>query len=251
MSKIPADVIIFGGQSNMQGQTESLPEPNDPVEGAVEFRFYEDSFIPLQHPVGEQMHSGICCLAASKGHGGLAPAFCRAYHEKTGRQVVAIHAARGATTIAEWLYGTQLSHNLRRKGKAGIAKAREEYDVQHVYYVWLQGESDALIDTTEDEYLERLIEYKNQVKEFLGIDRFGIIKVGYFIKHEACEAIMRAQKKAVEIDSDFAMLTEVCAALSLNQQYINPFAEGHYNNRAMEIIGSEAGQALAEISQKS
>ena len=33
------DVIIFGGQSNMQGQTECLPQENIPVQGAVEYRY--------------------------------------------------------------------------------------------------------------------------------------------------------------------------------------------------------------------
>ena len=30
------DIIIFGGQSNMQGQTEGLPTENAPVQGALE-----------------------------------------------------------------------------------------------------------------------------------------------------------------------------------------------------------------------
>ena len=33
------DVLIFGGQSNMEGQTESLPFPNEPTEGVTEYRF--------------------------------------------------------------------------------------------------------------------------------------------------------------------------------------------------------------------
>ena len=34
------DIIIFGGQSNMQGQTESLPEENREIEGALEYKFF-------------------------------------------------------------------------------------------------------------------------------------------------------------------------------------------------------------------
>jgi hypothetical protein len=43
------------------------------------------------------------------------------------------------------------------------------------------------------------------------------------------------------------MLTRVCPELSLKPEYINPEASGHYNNAAMEIIGSEAGKALAKL----
>ena len=103
MKRKKTDVIIFGGQSNMQGQTESLPESNDPVEGALEFRYYEDALIPLQNPVGEAMHGGIACMASSQGHGSLVPAFCRAYQARRchsrrarrngARRMVTRHAA--------------------------------------------------------------------------------------------------------------------------------------------------------------
>lgn len=248
MERKKTDIIIFGGQSNMQGQTESLPESNDPVEGALEFRYYEDALIPLQNPVGEAMHGGIACMASSQGHGSLVPAFCRAYHKESGKHVVAIHAARGATVLGEWLPGTQLWYHLKRKTLAGLSKVRELYDVENVYYVWLQGESDALIGTEEDEYLDRLIAYKNHLKETFGIDKFAIIKVGYFIKHDQCELIMNAQERAVESDCDFVMLSRICPELSLKQEYINPHAQGHYNNAAMEIIGTDAGTALAKLS---
>ena len=46
------DIIIFGGQSNMQGQTEGLPQDNALVQGALEYRYLTDEFIPLLHPVG-------------------------------------------------------------------------------------------------------------------------------------------------------------------------------------------------------
>ena len=47
------DILIFSGQSNMQGQTEALPFPNDPVSDALEYRLLTDSLVPLMHPVGE------------------------------------------------------------------------------------------------------------------------------------------------------------------------------------------------------
>ena len=58
---------------------------------------------------------------------------------------------------------------------------------------------------------------------------------------------MSAQERAVVEDSDFTMLTRVCTELSMNPEYINPEATGHYNNAAMEIIGTEAGKAIAKI----
>lgn len=254
------DIIIFGGQSNMQGQTEGLPFVNAPVEGALEYRVQENALIPLKHPVGEAY--GEESLAAAFGGGGsLVPAFCRAYVENCGQEVAAIHAARGNTTLGEWQKGTHRFYYAAQKIRAGIEKVKEEYEVGKVYYVWLQGESDAIIHTSEEEYLRALITYKNTLKTEFGIDKFGLIKVGYFFsisqwhtqvsnpeEKRACdEAIMRAQERAAKEDSDFIMLTRLCTDLSLRSEYINPQASGHYNNLAMELIGEEAGKKLADF----
>lgn len=256
------DIIIFGGQSNMQGQTECLPENNECVNGAWEYRYNADELIPLQHPVGEDLRGEKWCAAAHLGHGSLVPAFCKAYITNTGREVVAIHAAKGNTVLSDWLHGTQHAYNARRKIRAGIDKVKETNAVEHIYYVWLQGESDALIHTEEGEYLQWLIKYKNQLKALFSIEKFGIIKMGYYLAQGSWnmnpndteqdkiwynECIMRAQEKAVETDGDFIMLTRVCVELSQNRLYINPFAEGHYNNSAMEIIGRQAGERLANV----
>ena len=48
------DIIIFCGQSNMQGQTERLSE-NEIVATAFEYKFLDDLFVPLQNPVGEDI----------------------------------------------------------------------------------------------------------------------------------------------------------------------------------------------------
>lgn len=256
------DIIIFGGQSNMQGQTECLPENNAPVQGAFEYKYRPNELVALQHPVGEDLRSEKWCAAAHLGHGCLVPAFCRAYIAQTGREVVAIHAAKGNTALGDWLKGTQHAYHARRKIASGIQKAKEMGKIEHIYYVWLQGESDALIHTGEEEYLHRLIEYKNQLKAQFGIEKFGIIKVGYYLAQASWnmnpsdteqdkiiynENIMRAQERAVEEDNDFVMLTRVATKLSQDPAYINPQAAGHYNNKAMEIIGKEAGVALANL----
>ena len=43
------DVIIFGGQSNMQGQTEGCPIVNEEVKNAYEYRKQINEIIPLKH----------------------------------------------------------------------------------------------------------------------------------------------------------------------------------------------------------
>jgi len=255
------DVIIFGGQSNMQGQTGALPEVNEAVEGALEYKLTNNELVPLRLPVGEDLGGNKYLLGASHGCGSLIPAFCRAYVAETGREVVAISACRGDTTVEDWQKGTYRYRTAAHKMKRGIAKAESLGKVEHIYYVWLQGESDAVIESTEDEYVERLTRLKNTLKAEVGIEKFGIIKVGYFYctsqwhknvsnyddKKKCDETIMSAQERAVSEDSDFVMLTRVCTELSMKSEYINPEASGHYNNAAMEIIGAEAAKGLAAI----
>jgi hypothetical protein len=248
----------------MQGQTGEMPSVNEPVEDAMEYRMEGDALIPLQLPVGEDIGGARDLLRSSKSSGSLVPSFCRAYVKATGREVVAIHACRGDTTLVEWHRGTYRYHNAAKKIRAGIRKAMSRGSVDHIYYVWLQGESDAVIRTPEDEYLQNLIRYKDMLKSDFGVEKFGIIKVGYFFctsqwhtnietyeNKKACdEAIMRAQEKAPEADPDFVILTRFCTELSMNAAYINPSASGHYNNAAMEIIGTAAGEMLGRLSLK-
>jgi hypothetical protein len=265
--KETVDILLFGGQSNMQGQTECLPEENEPVEGAWEYRQTSDELIPLCHPVGEDLGDipeDRALKGAHEGRGSLIPDACRAYVAKTGRKVVAIHVACGGTGIGGWLKGTERTHRYEftlNKIKAGLAKIRETYDVGHVAYLWLQGESDAIGGTTGEAYAAMMTDFKNAMKAEIGFEVFGIIKVGYFcgtvswmrpmVDKEsgllADEAIMEAQERLVREDPDFVMLTRVCPAMSLDDKWINPFAEGHYNNAAMAVIGTEVGEALGEI----
>lgn len=79
------DVIIFGGQSNMMGQTGSMPTPNLPVKNAFEYKYMANEIVPLVHPVGETI--GEWLHGAEKGGGGsLVPFFCDAYVRLTKKR---------------------------------------------------------------------------------------------------------------------------------------------------------------------
>lgn len=259
------DIIIFGGQSNMQGQSGEIPAINRPISGALEYHVVDDRLVPLQLPVGEDLGGNKYLLGASHESGSLIPAFCRAYINTTGREVIAISACRGDTTLVDWHKGTYRYYHAAKKIHAGIKKAKSVGEVEHIFYVWLQGEADAIIGTDETQYVENLIRYKEMLKADFGIEKFGIIKVGYFFctsqwhtrlgtyesKKANDETIMRAQERAVEIDSDFIMLTRICAELSMKPEYINPRASGHYNNEALDMIGTAAGETLGKQCLKS
>ena len=168
------DVIIFGGQSNMQGQSECLTE-TEIVNNAYEYRYLTDELINLQNPVGENMKSdftegyffendiGVKWVqehilgGACYKHTNLVPEFSRAYTEITGNEVVAVHVAKGSTEIDKWLKGTLGYEALCKKSLKAIEKVGKE-NIGHIYFMWLQGESDAIAGNSKSYYKEKLVE---------------------------------------------------------------------------------------------
>ncbi|MBE5752053.1 MAG: sialate O-acetylesterase [Clostridiales bacterium] len=254
------DVIVFSGQSNMQGQTEGLPTVNPVVDGALEYRYLTDSLEPLSHPVGEDilLNGQELLLGAHNGGGALVPYFCDEYVKRTQKAVVAIHVAKGATKIEEWLPSTERFKAMLQKISSGIKKISEQSLIENVYFIWLQGESDAVAATTSQTYKKSFLAIKSALKSAFGIQKFGIIKVGYFASQVSWmkrgthaerlsmdEAIMQAQEELVEKDDDIVMLTRICTKYSLCKDKLNPNAEGHYNNATMEELGRAAAKGLA------
>ncbi len=243
------DLILFSGQSNMIGQTGVLPENDQPVKGVWEYRYTEDSMVPLRHPVGERI--GEHLDAAWEGHGSLIPDCCRTYAVLTGHETAAVPVAKDSTRIERWLPDTERYQVMIQKISAAKKAAGQ---VGHIYFVWLQGESNALAGTSRKSYLSSLITLKEALKKDAQIEKFGIIRVGYFSEnygmHGRDERIMRAQEDAVKTDDDFVMLTRASAELSRSKPYLNPQAPGHYNNAGMTVLGTLAGAALAQLTER-
>ena len=259
-----ADILIFAGQSNMQGQSETLSE-QEIVARTWEYRFLTDTLVPLQNPVGENIRSdgsegtpstqttdlsewlrentlGAAWCSCTN----MVPSFCRAYNKKTGKQIVAVHAAKGSTRVGDWLPGTDGYRMLRNKSLAAIAKTDAVYGVDHVFVVWLQGESDAMAGCSKEEYMIRLKQLKEALKQEIGMTRFCVIRVGRFTNDERDLAVMDAQSELCREDADFVMLTEQAAFLCEDPRNMNPFVGGHFSASGLEQLGGIAGAALAD-----
>ncbi len=263
------DIIIFGGQSNMQGQTEALTN-TDVVEHAYEYKWLDGKTVPLQNPVGENIRydrskgkipseefklltppeaRALCVLFASvNGNTNLVPEFCRAYleHSKSDADVLAVSAAKGSTQIHDWLPGTPGYSAIVDKTKAAMECVEQEYEIRHVFFAWLQGESDAIFEVSKDTYKERLIQLNDALKVELGIEKFGIIRVGRFMNDDRDLEIIHAQSEICKENDDFLMLTEIATELNKIPEYMNPYAEGHFSAKGLEKLGAEAGKTLGE-----
>ena len=263
----PVDVIIFGGQSNMQGQSERLSD-TEIVENAYEYKWLDDSFQPLKNPVGEDIrpdgtpgypiledtpneklsvwHSQHALGSACYRHTNLVPSFCKTYGSITGRPVVAVHAAKGSTEIANWLPGTNGYRVLAEKSAAAIRRARETWGVGKVFIVWLQGESDAIFSRSKEYYKEKISQLNDSLKTELGIDKFGVIRIGHSFYPDRDDIIIAAQDEICRENPDFLMLTTMALEMSKTPECMNPKAQGHYSAASLEKLGDAAARTLAE-----
>jgi len=260
------DLIIFSGQSNMQGQTGTPPIDPNAVERALEYRFLTDELVPLKQPTGESIDlfgkaldrtkytttsevlANSALLSVCTGDSNMLPAFCRSYIKETDRNVVAVHTAKGSTEIDYWQKGTPAYEIMSKK----IKRAIEVSTPDHVYLAWLQGESDAIVGRSKAEYKELLTAFCNAVKEDFGVENFGVIQVGQFTNDERDFEIINAQKEVCAENEDFLMLTTVTKEIIHDPEYLHPTVPGHYNAKAQELIGTLAGTALGQyIKQKS
>lgn len=249
----------------MQGQTESLTG-TEPVNNAFEYLFLTDCAKPLCNPVGEDIRfdcsagyepfgegyslsdwlSEHALGAACYGNTNLVPSFCNAYINGSDRKVLAVHCAKGSTTIAQWLKGTKSYDVLLKKCLAAKSFAEKDYTVGKIFFVWLQGESDAIEGNSKEYYKEKLKELNASLKTDIGINRFCIIRVGKFVCDSRDEEIMNAQSEICLEDSDFLMLTEEASDMYGTEKYMNPFARGHFSAMGIERLGTISGTALRE-----
>jgi len=264
MKKI--DVIIFGGQSNMQGQSECLTS-TEIVECAYEYKFLEDIAQPLRNPVGENIKydgsSGYSITeetdlrvwlsehvtgASCYGNTNLVPAFCREYIDVCEEEieVLASHSAKGSTQINEWLPGTKGYKTIVNKGEAAIAYAKQNGQLGRVFFVWLQGESDAVAGISKDVYKKSLMVLNQALCTELGIECFGVIRVGRFTRNERDLEIICAQNEVCNEQKEFLMLTEIATELNEQEEYMNPYVKGHYSAKGLETLGAAAGRRFAE-----
>ena len=260
-----ADLILFAGQSNMQGQTETLLDASV-VQNALEYRFLSDSFVPLQDPVGEDITcegtagdafceggDAAAWLArhalgsACYGHSTMVPSFCRAYAAAAGCTVLAVPVAKGSTQAADWLPGTDGYAVLVKKAAAALKLARRNYDVRRVRLAWLQGESDAIAAVSKETYMAQLRELNVALQQALGLDCFGIIRVGSFIGTPKDAVIQTAQEELCEKENGFVMLTRLTAELERDPRWMNPGVAGHFGAAGLACLGKAAAQTMAML----
>jgi hypothetical protein len=180
------DVIIFMGQSNMAGRgvtseiwTEEAPTILDGA--GYEYRAISapNTLSPIVEPFGknENKSSGI---SESSKTGSMVTSFVNAYYTYSKTPVIAISAARGGTTTAQWLPTATdglLADAINRLTSCLNYLQSSNIPIRHIYMAWCQGCSDADNKITEEVYKSNFETILSAMME-VGVEKMFMIRIG-------------------------------------------------------------------------
>ena len=238
------DVILFMGQSNVSGAGGDAAQAPELTEGAgYEFRAVTDPnhLHVLEEPFGEHENRGaLDDTEILERNGSMATAFVNAYYEETRTPVVGISASVGSSSLDGWLNRGRKEEAAARLEEAKECLKKEKVRIRHIYMLWFQGEADANLKTTKDEYkamLRQLVSYMEEQ----GVEACFLVQLGPDLtdpsKHQE---IMEAQLEICEESEDIVLVSELPAELTGADMK----DEGgiHFTQKALNLIGEDAGK---------
>jgi Carbohydrate esterase, sialic acid-specific acetylesterase len=241
------DMVLFIGQSNMEGRGNEITSTDVPADWAYEYKSATDEIVHLDDPVGEN-------LPGRAAGGSLIPAFAKSYYEniQENRIIVAVHGAKGGTSISEWQKGGSLFDQAVQRFNQGktFIDSQPNMAVGRVYYIWLQGERDAVLGTTKDSYKTQFTQFHNDMMNGIGANENGfMIRIGYDYRDTtdtlAVEQIMLAQNELADELSDLTMISKLTSTFTVENGLMQS-DEVHYSQDGYNQLGEESAQNLTK-----
>ena len=239
------DLIVFSGQSNMSGcGGDASLAPKVSEEAGGEFRAISDPtrLYPITEPFGinENNINGLLEKPGGK-KGSMVSAFINEYHEKTGNYVVAVSASRGETAMSQWLEEPVQTDVLTRFIMAKQWLESNDYVIEHMYMVWLQGESDALKNLSADAYKTNLDDFIRPL--FMGgLQKVFIVTPGRTIDSNGIyNTIINAQLDICKNSGYYALATSVLSGVS-TEYMVDIY---HYNQHVLNMVGVLSADSAA------
>lgn len=236
------DLFAMSGQSNMQGQSEASPTPFEiPQRKAYEYKLLTDSLETVKHPFGENIDDLL--LAAHNGWGSLSPKFAEAYYNTTGTPPLMVGVAKGSTVVTDWI-GNARYAKVVEKVNGAVSKADASgLIVRNKYFVWLQGESDGIANTSKQAYKQSFMSLWTALKQDCGFTRCLIIRVAKFYDYNMIP-IIKAQEELSREQDDIVMLSRETGYFTESNGYMQSI--WHYTNAGYDRIGTIAGKAAGK-----
>lgn len=238
------DVILFMGQSNVSGAGGDASLAPELTEGAgYEFRAVTDPehLHVLEEPFGENENRGaLDDTELVERNGSMVTAFVNAYYEETGTPVVGISASVGSSSLDGWLNRGRKEEAAARLVEARECLKKERVEIRHIYMLWFQGEADANLETTKEEYkmmLRQLVSYMEEQ----GVEACFLVELGPDLTDPAKhQEIMEAQREICEESEDIILASELPAKLTGDD--MKDKGGIHFTQKALNLIGEDAGK---------
>lgn len=221
------DIVVAMGQSNMCGSGGDILESPE-VSGGV--HWYQNNV-----------------LSPMKKQGTLLPAFGNAYYKQTGVPVIVIQTAVGGSSSKAWLRDGLISNSVKQLKNCKKHLAHNNVTVRHIYMLWFQGETDAKKGVGKTEYTNNLNKIFKKMKAE-GTEKFLMIQIGqYKNRRYDVSTIISAQQQICKKNKKFEMVSTVTKSLSKKDKWYKDNV--HFNQKALNKIGTEAGKKAGKLAK--
>ena len=243
------DIVIFMGGTNMVGKGTS----SEAVEG-IDGAGYEMQFTTQN---GEPY--GVSKIAEPFGdtNGSMVTAFMNSYYLNTGVPVIGIPASvDGSSIYSTWQEGQVGLENAKNKYEKTYRWMQENgYKVRHSYMIWNQGEADVEnIEGYENALKNTVVEMQN-----VGIEKCFMVQIGgihlykghedeYRERYGLYQNMMRKQMEICENNDWITLVSTTATTLTKCSEMMTDMV--HLNQKALDIVGSEAGKKVAKYADQ-
>lgn len=233
------DLCLFAGQSNMGGRGVASEATVCPTGHGYEFRAITDptKLYDIIEPFGKNENNSASGVTESAKSGSLVSAYAENYYSVMKVPIVGVSCSKGGTSLEFWnVDGKPFADMMNRFTLALNWLNDNGYTVRHKFMVWLQGETDAGLLRTKEEYMADLTTIFNKMKEG-GLEKCVIIRLGNAASNPARHVeIIAAQTELTQTNDDFIMGSTKLATMQnmMKDEY-------HFNQTALNIVGKESG----------
>jgi hypothetical protein len=162
-----------------------------------------------------------------------------AYYKQTKERVVAVSASRGSARISS--FNNYLVEDvIERLENAKSAMTKQQVNIRHIYMVWLQGETDAYLATTSDEYIGGMQQLLHTLQPY-GVEKCFVIQIGNAVMGGDVidtSYIQSVQENLCDGDENFVLVSTLAKTISQP-----PYMEDgiHFTQQGLNMLGEEAG----------
>lgn len=235
------DIFILYGQSNTVGYADNTPGYPAVVDNDV-------MYLNLDTDTITKVVKGIKHTSGDVSTGHAWASFGNEYRRITGRKILFVPCARGATPIEDLVPGTSLFNKMvEAVNKAKQLLAAMGLTTGKVSLLYHQGEANMSAGTSRQAYQDSLVSLVNGVVDALSIDRFFFLRVGcpqtrseetWYAVQAAQDYICQSFNSCNMVFSDFGAYTQGNGLLRSDGT--------HATQHGYNYMGQQAAKNVAE-----